>query len=324
MSHLRIGFFWSTLWESLAIHLQGGRRERFMDSYRLLIVTTDASAIDTLHLFFTEHGHNADVVSQGSEALAYCRQQSPDLILLDTSLPDMDGYAVCRELRAATRTSLIPIIFLSEQRALKDRVAGLEGGADDYVTKPFDTEELYLRVIAAVRAHQHFSMTDAKTNLPSGRLIEEQLRELVRTKDWTLLYIGVEHVSSFNTEYGFVAGDEALRFAGNVVQDVVTQFGTLDDFVGRASNEVFLVITKSDRVSEMVEQLRQVFGQGILSYYNAAHRERGGIEQPDGSTAPLMSFCIGVVSDKDGPFYDINEITQAAAQARRADQRNRT
>jgi len=120
-----------------------------MDSYRLLIVTTDASAIDTLRLFFTEHGHNADVVSQGSEALAYCRQQSPDLILLDTSLPDMDGYAVCRELRAATRTSLIPIIFLSEQRALKDRVAGLEAGADDYVTKPFEPDALCNKLITA-------------------------------------------------------------------------------------------------------------------------------------------------------------------------------
>jgi PleD family two-component response regulator len=291
-----------------------------MASYRLLIVDEDTKAVDALRIFLTEQGHQVDIVSEGDEALAYCRRQLPDLILMETALPDGDGYAVCRELRTTTQTSLVPIIFVTEQRSLQDKVAGLEAGADDFVTKPFDIEELYLRIQAAIRAHQHFSMTDAQTNLPSGRLIEDQIRDLVRATDWTLLYIGVEHVSPFNTEYGFMVGDQVLRFAGNVIQDIVTQFGTLNDFVGRASNEVFLVITRSDQVESMADQLRKGFGEGVRTYYSPTHRERGGIEQSDGSLAPLMSLSIGIVSDKDGPFYDINEITQAAAQARRVDQ----
>jgi PleD family two-component response regulator len=291
-----------------------------MDSYRLLIVDDDANAVNALRVFLTEQGHQVEIVAEGGEALAYCRRQLPDLVLLETTLPDMDGYEVCRELRGTTQTSLVPIIFLTEQRSLQDKVAGLEAGADDYVTKPFDLEELYLRIQAAVRAHQHFSMTDAQTNLPSGRLLEDQIRELVRATDWTLLYIGVEHVAPFNTEYGFMAGDQVLRFAGNAIQDIVTEYGTLNDFVGRASSEVFLVITRTDQVGSMVDQLRQGFAEGVRAYYSPSHREQGGIQQPDGSLAPLMSFSIGVVSDKDGPFYDINEITQAAAQARRADQ----
>ena len=292
-----------------------------MDNNRLLIVEDDSGVADTLRDYFAKQGYEIKLVAQGKEALDYCAQQLPDLVLLDTTLPDVDGYTVCRELRAATRTSLIPIIFLSEERSLDKRVAGLEAGADDYVVKPFDIDELHLRVKAAIRAHQHFSMTDPKTNLPSGRLIEEQLRKLVGAADWTLLYIGVDNVAPFNTEYGFVAGDEALRFAGNVIQDTVTQFGTLDDFVGRASNEVFLVISRSGRVPIMVEELGERFETGVQLYYKAEHREQGGISQPDGSLAPLMGFSIGVVSDKDGPFYDIHEITQAAAKKRRADQR---
>jgi PleD family two-component response regulator len=291
-----------------------------MNSYRLLMVEDDAGVAGTLRDYFAKQGYQVTHVTQGREALDYCNRQLPDLVLLDTTLPDVDGYTVCRELRAATRTSLLPIVFLSEERSLDNRVAGLEAGADDYVAKPFDIDELHLRIKAAIRAHQHFSMTDPKTNLPSGRLIEEQLRNLVRAADWTLLYIGVDNVAPFNTEYGFVAGDEALRFAGNVIQDTVTQFGTLDDFVGRASNEVFLVITKSGRVPILVDELREHFGAGVQLYYEAEHRERGGIEQPDGSLAPLMGFSIGVVSDKDGPFYDIQEITQAAAKKRRSDQ----
>jgi PleD family two-component response regulator len=292
-----------------------------MSGNRILMVEDDLGVAGTLEGYFKQQGYQVDHVIQGKEALDYCSQQLPDVVLLDTTLPDIDGYTVCRELRAATRTSLLPIVFLTEERSLESRVAGLEAGANDYVAKPFDIDELHLRIKAAIRAHQHFSMTDPKTNLPSGRLIEEQLRKLVGAADWTLLYIGVDHVTPFNTEYGFVAGDEALRFAGNVIQDTVTQFGTLDDFVGRASNEVFLVITRSGRVGIMVDELRERFGAGVQLYYKAEHREQGGIAQPDGEMAPLMCFSIGVVSDADGPFYDIQEITQAAAKRRRSDQR---
>jgi PleD family two-component response regulator len=292
-----------------------------MDGNRILMVEDDVGVGNTLHHYFLKQGYQVTVVTKGQEALDYCNQQLPDLVLLDTTLPDIDGYTVCRELRAATRTSLLPIIFLTEERSLESRVAGLEAGANDYVAKPFDIDELHLRVKAAIRAHQHFSMTDPKTNLPSGRLIEEQLRQLVGADDWTLLYVGVDNVAPFNAEYGFVAGDEVLRFAGSVIQDTVTEFGTLDDFVGRASNEIFLVITRSSRVAIMVDELRERFDAGVQLYYKAEHREQGGVPQADGSLAPLTSLSIGVVSDKDGPFYDIQEITQAAAKRRRGDQR---
>jgi PleD family two-component response regulator len=292
-----------------------------MSGNRILIVEDDLGVADTLEGYFRQQGYQVEHVTRGQEALDYASEQLPDVVLLDTTLPDIDGYTVCRKLRAATRTSLLPIVFLTEERSLESRVAGLEAGANDYVVKPFDIDEVHLRIKAAIRAHQHFSMTDPKTNLPSGRLIEEQLRELVGATDWTLLYIGVDHVAPFNAEYGFVAGDEALQFAGNVIQDTVTQFGTLDDFVGRASNEVFLVITRSSRVEIMVAELRERFDAGVQLYYKAEHREQGGILQSDGSLAPLMRLSIGVVSDEDGPFYDIQEITQAAAQRRRSDQK---
>jgi PleD family two-component response regulator len=291
---------------------------------RILIVEDDPGIAGMLRGFFEEQGYQIEVVTQGEEALNWCRQQLPDLVLLDTTLPDMDGYAVCRELRATIRTSLVPVILLIEGVDLSDRVAGLEAGADDCVAKPFDIEELKLRVKAAMRAHQHFSMTDPTTHMPSGRLVEEQLRNLVRTPDWSLLYIGVDHLTPFINEYGFVAGDEALRFAAGVIQDVATEQGTLDDFVGRATNEVFVVITKSKDVSAVTDQLRRRFREGIQSHYGAADREQGGIKQRDGSLAPLIRLSIGVVSDEAGPFYDILEITRAAAEARRIDQRGQT
>lgn len=291
-----------------------------MSNGRILVVEDDFDISNMLRIFFTGQGYNVEVAARGGDALDQCRKQLPDLIVLDIMLPDMDGYTVCRELRTTTRTSHIPIIFLTQRDERSDRIAGLELGADDYITKPFDIEELKLRVRTAIRTHQRLNMTDPKTGLPSGRLIEDQLRDLMRSTGWTLILTGIDHLGPFNDVYGFVAGDEVLRFAAMVLNQVVDQKGTLNDFIGHASNDTFLIITKTNDVGGMVTAVRDWFNEGVKSHYNFIHREQGGIELPDGSLSPLMRLSIGVVSDKIQRFTDIREITETAAEFRRQDQ----
>ncbi len=291
-----------------------------MSNGRILVVEDDFDISNMLRIFFTGQGYQVEVAARGGDALDQCRKQLPDLIVLDIMLPDMDGYTVCRELRTTTRTSHIPIIFLTQRDERSDRIAGLELGADDYITKPFDIEELKLRVRTAIRTHQRLNMTDPKTGLPSGRLIEDQLRELMRSTGWSLILLGIDNMNSFNDEYGFVAGDEVLRFAAMILNEVIDGKGTLDDFIGHASNDTFIIITKTTDVPGMVETLRERFNDGIQSHYNFIHREQGGIESPDGTLSPLMRLSIGVVSDKTQRFTDIREITEMAAELRRLDQ----
>lgn len=290
-----------------------------MSNGRILVVEDDFDISNMLKIFFTGQGYHVEVAARGNDALELCRRKLPDLIVLDIMLPDMDGYSVCRELRTTTRTSHIPIIFLTQKDERSDRIAGLELGADDYITKPFDIEELKLRVRTAIRSHRRLNMTDPRTGLPSGQLIEEQLRELMRTENWTLLLAGIDYMEPFNDEYGFVAGNEVLRFTALLLNELIDELGTLDDFIGHASNDTFIVITKSKDIPAIKERLRQRFDEEILSHYNFIHREQGGIDLPDGTLAPIMSLSIGVVSDKT-PFSDIREITEAAAELRRLDQ----
>nr|MBI2904388.1 response regulator [Chloroflexota bacterium] len=113
---------------------------------RILIVEDDFDISNMLRIYFSGQGYDVNVAPRGGDALTLARQQLPHLIVLDIMLPDMDGYAVCRELRQTTRTSHIPIIFLTQKDERSDRITGLELGADDYITKPFDIEELKLRV----------------------------------------------------------------------------------------------------------------------------------------------------------------------------------
>ena len=107
-----------------------------MSKGRILVVEDDSDISNMLKIYFTGQGYDMEMSKRGSEALTLTQQQLPQLIILDINLPDMDGYTVCRTLRTNTRTKHIPVIFLTEKDDRSDRIAGLELGADDYITKP--------------------------------------------------------------------------------------------------------------------------------------------------------------------------------------------
>jgi len=121
------------------------------------------------------------------------------------SLPDIDGYEVARRLRKDRRTKDVPIIFLTDRRSRSDRLQGLELGADDYVTKPFDVQELRLRVRNALRRSVQGTLTNPVTNLPEGVLVDERLGECLDSTEWGILLIGLENLDGFREAYGFVA-----------------------------------------------------------------------------------------------------------------------
>lgn len=290
-----------------------------MSNGRILIVEDDFDISNMLRIFFTGQGYHVDVAARGNDALEACRKKLPDLIVLDIMLPDLDGYEVCKVMRTTTRTSHIPIIFLTQKDERSDRIAGLELGADDYITKPFDIEELKLRVRTAINTYKRHNMTDPITGLPSSRLIENQLRNLMVSSDWTYLQIGIDFIEPFSDEYGFLARDEVLRFTTLLLNEVDDELGTLDDFIGHATSNTFVLVTMADKVSEIVSELRKRFDEGVDSHYSFIDREQGGIMQPDGTLVPLMKLSIGIVSDKTQRFSDIREITETAAELRRLD-----
>ncbi len=292
-----------------------------MSKARILVVEDDPDIANLLKLYFGALDYEVQAVARGQEALERTRQQLPHLIILDINLPDIDGYEVCRRLRTNLRTSHIPILFLTQRDERSDRIAGLELGADDYITKPFDIEELRLRVQNALRRAERESLTNPVTGLPSGRLIEDQLRALLRRSDWGLLYIGINGLDAFQEIYGFVAGDEVLRWTAMLIGEVVDELGTPQDFIGHVGGDDFVVITEAGRAEAMAQELRRRFAEGVGTHYAFADRERGYLvlidREGNEKHVPLMSLAIGVVRAGDSLFNDIRELTEIAAEARR-------
>ncbi len=292
-----------------------------MGKGRILVVEDDGDISNMLRIYFTSQGYEVVVAARGGDALERCKQQLPHVIVLDIMLPDIDGYEVCTQLRTNLRTSHVPIIFLTQKDERSDRIAGLERGADDYITKPFDIEELRLRVQGAQRRAEIQSLTNPTTGLPSGKLIEEQLRLLMRKKNWGLLYIGLPGIDPFNDVYGFVAYDEVLRFAALVMSETVDTLGTPEDFIGHVGGDDFIIIAQADRAKTLADALQKRFNAEVGTHYDFVARQRGYItvKGQDGQEqhAPLMTMAIGMILSEAEQFTDIREITEAAAEARR-------
>src|SRR5579859_5294152 len=140
-----------------------------------------------LTVYFSGQGYDVLHAQTGKDGVVLARARFPNLILLDVMLPDMDGFDVCRVLRTITITKTIPITFLTQKDGRSDKVAGLELGADDYVTKPFDVEELRLRVQASLRRSTRELLHDPRTGLPTLALIEDARSEISNQSGWQTL-----------------------------------------------------------------------------------------------------------------------------------------
>jgi len=289
-----------------------------MSKGRILVVEDDLDISKMLRLYFDSQGYEVLTVMRGHDALEVCRKKQPNVVVLDIMLPDMDGYDVCRELRSNLRTSHVPVIFLTQKDERSDKIAGLELGADDYITKPFDIEELKLRVQGAMRRAQSTSLTDPVTGLPSSKLIEEQLKKLLMREDWAILYVVINHMDAFIEVEDIVARDDILRFVAMNLNETVEAHGTSNDFIGHTSGNDFIIITVPAVGEAIKAAFTKRFDEGVPTFYDFITRQRGRVifTDQDGNQreAPLMSLSIGTLTAADGPFSDIRML---AAEARR-------
>lgn len=196
---------------------------------------------DGYHLFFATNGR---------DALRIASESLPDLILLDVIMPDMDGYEVCRSLKADPVLRDIPIIFITAMCMQEDEAIALELGAVDYITKPFNPTIVKLRIRNQIELKRQRDLLtrlthlDGLTGIPNRRSLDETLcREWRRScrgyRPISLLMMDIDYFKTYNDSCGHLAGDDCLRA---VAQSLHASLGRAADFVGRYGGEEFLAI----------------------------------------------------------------------------------
>ncbi len=266
----------------------------------ILIVEDDIDVAEMLEAYFRVQGYETSTVHAGEDAIKACRVERPDLVILDIRLPDIDGFEVARRFREARRTEDIPIIFLTEKRGRLDVLEGLELGADDYITKPFDIRELRLRVRNALQRVNQGTISNPVTGLPEGKWVRDKLLESLQKSNWTLLLVQLVHLDHFRDKYGFVAGDDVLRAAGLMLSNAVRDAGTTSDFIGHMDANVFVIISESRSLDVLRERIETRLGKSLVYFYPLE-------DQPEENSRLEKQLAIQVkmVTPDDGPFTDL-------------------
>jgi two-component system cell cycle response regulator len=246
---------------------------------RILIADDEAMSRRLLQKTLERAGYEVRAVENGRQAAdQLCVANGPKLALLDWVMPELDGPGVCQEVRKRKEQSYVYMVLLTSKEAKEDVVAGLGSGADDYLTKPFDPEELKARLrtglrildlenrLVEAREEMRFkAMHDGLTSLWNRGMILELLgRELARSRrehvSSAILLCDLDHFKNVNDTFGHVAGDEVLRETARRLLSSVRSY----DFVGRYGGEEFLVVLNNcDPAFGFVraEQIRKTIAQ---------------------------------------------------------------
>jgi DNA-binding response OmpR family regulator len=241
---------------------------------KILIVEDDLDVAEMLNAYFRVQGYEVFTVNWGEDGVRSSQQDHPDLVILDIRLPDIDGYEVARRMRADRRTSDIPIIFLTEKRDRSDRLQGLEIGADDYITKPFDVQELRLRVRNALKRVSQGSLTNPVTGLPEGALVDEKLSEVIGKDGSALLFVLLENMDSFREAYGFVASDDVLRAISLMIVNTMREVSRPEDFLGHLAGTDFVLVLPPSNLAALSEKLQTRLDQSMEYFYPIKDREQ--------------------------------------------------
>lgn len=288
-----------------------------MGNGKILVVEDDFDIANMLRIYFNAQGFTVYVAGRGVEALQTCKEKLPDVVILDILLPDIDGYEVCERLRTHPRTLGIPIIFLTQKDERSDRIAGLERGADDYITKPFDIDELHLRVRNAIHRHHLKNTTDAITGLPSSEWIQKELKEWLPIESWTYLQIGIDHFDEYKDAFGFEAANDILRLMARILREVFEETNLPGEcFVGHAGADTFVVISMAEKIGALMEQLKRKFTADSSEYYTLESQKHHDVALSDKRT-PAVQLAIGAVSSQIQHFDNVQQIHNAGAEALR-------
>jgi diguanylate cyclase (GGDEF)-like protein len=294
---------------------------------RVLVADDDAATRTLIDMALQEAGYDCVVAADGRSALAQARATRPDLVVLDVGMPLLTGDEVHRELRRDSRTRYIPVVFVTAKRTSAEVAARLRNGADDYIAKPFDIDELVARIDSALRRAAELRSLTPLSGLPGNLSIAHEVDvRLGDGSDTACLYVDVDHFKDFNDHHGFARGDHVISHLAELLSQTVAEIGE-DTFTGHVGGDDFVVLAPEARAEDLAKQIIARFDASVPALYDAEDRARGWVEAPDrrGRTrrVPFVTVSIGIVPLRPERFAGATDVARAAAEMKEVAKRRR-
>ncbi len=289
----------------------------------LILVVDDEPPIRTILKYLLEKdGFRVALAGCGEDALAWLHDHTPDLILLDVMMPGLDGFTVLERMRGQFQTSNIPVIMLTARGDTPQRVRGLQGGANDYLTKPFIPDELILRVRNMLQLSRGQRDANPLTGLPGNRAIEHELgRRLDSGQPFGYLYIDLDNFKAYNDYYGYSRGDRVIVLLAETVNASLLECAADGTFVGHVGGDDFVVLTAANHADNVGEAIKRIFDERIRLLYEPEDWERGYIEVQDRTDAMQkfspVSVTIAVLGAVPGQYEHLGKLNSVMAELKK-------
>jgi diguanylate cyclase (GGDEF)-like protein len=285
---------------------------------RVLVVEDDEATRSALRSLLDDAGYMCDEAPSGECAVAAIRDARFDLVLLDLGLPGMSGAEVHNHLRRDSRTRFLPIVLLTARSDRQVKLEQLEAGADDFITKPYDADELLARVGAAVRRASGLRAVNPLSGLPGNTTITEEIdRRLARREHFALIYIDIDRFKEFNDHYGFTRGDRLITTLAEVLMQTA---GGDRRFLGHVGGDDFVLLARIEEAEALAEGITRRFDKTVRALYDPEDRARGWLKARDrrGRLRHILfaTVSIGIVNVPPGRFDSATAAARAAAEVK--------
>lgn len=292
-----------------------------MRKEKIVIVDDDPDIRDVLSLTLSEH-YEVFQAENGQEGLAVVRAKSPNLIICDYKMPVMDGRQFCQTLKKDILMQHIPIIMLTGKGEVKDKVGGIDAGADDYIVKPFEPEELLARIKMIVRRTERSLDANPLTHLPGNVSIMDEIQYRIDSgKIFAVGYTDLDKFKSYNDKYGFERGDEVIRETARVLIKSVGEKGGADAFVGHIGGDDFVFICDNDKADDTSKKIIEEFDKMVSNLYTEEDKKRGFIFSKDRQgnevRVGFLSISICIVSNAIQKITHIAQVGEIGAELKK-------
>ncbi len=289
---------------------------------KVLIADDDHNLRQLLMEALPKHKFEVYQAADGPEAWETVRNLRPDIVLLDIMMPGKDGLEICRLMRENPQTRSIPVIMLTAKAQLRDKLEGIESGADDYITKPFDPLELQARIEMHLRRYLRDIDISPITGLPGNKSIETALQAMLDSGElFAFLYVDLDDFKAYNDYYGFHQGSDVISMTGLLLREALNAAGSEGDFLGHVGGDDFIILTSIEKAEPVSREIIRRFDESIPSCYQQEDLEKGYIVSVDRRgyvmKFPVMSISVSIVHNEFRALTDPAQVGRVAAELKK-------
>lgn len=262
-------------------------------------------------------------VSVNTDSIDVALKNIPSLIVINEDAVDVDVVKLCRKIRKDENNMITPVIVVSSNSSRMHRMEILNEAVEYFIKKPVDEGYLYYTVKNLTRLLAINRRVSPLTGLPGNVQIQAELKKhLMKQEEFSVMYLDLDNFKAYNDEYGFLKGDEVIKYTANVITKCIHNDFNQIGFVGHIGGDDFIAIVPYKDTEALCQQIIARFDKGIKSFYNEADIENGYIEIANRKGIvekfPVVSISIAVVVADKNRFDNILEIGDVSAQVKHA------